>query len=145
MQSFLRFSPPEYRMIARLCRPLNPTDFPPHKLRRFLVEALYSRHLALAERLAHLQPGQLLILHRHFWGVPRPDGQNSLTPPEVKAFIDVFGPLLRHSRFTRPLKWALVRHLLEGDPELARKIRGLTPEQFEKLCRQVKGRLAGEA
>jgi hypothetical protein len=144
MQTFLRFSRPEYRILARLCRPLNTTDFPPHKLRRFLVGALYGRHLALAERLAHLKPGQLLILHRHFWGVPRPDGQNSLTAPEVKAFLDVFGPLLRHSRFTRPLKQALVRHLLEGDPELAHKIHRLSPEQFEKLCQQVKGRLPGD-
>jgi hypothetical protein len=145
MQTFLRFSPAEYDAIALVCRPLDPNRFPPHKLRRLLVEALGRSQPALAERLAHLKPVQVLILHQHFWGTPRPAGQECLTAREVEALTDAFGPLLLHCRFARPLKQALVRHLLRGASDLAEKVHRLSLAEFEKLCQQVKGRLGGDA
>jgi hypothetical protein len=142
MAAYLRFTPSDYDAVARLCRPVDPGRHPPHELQRLLVGALHGSHPGLSERLARLDPGQLRLLYEHFCGWPPFPPHDPLTEPEITALAEAYGPLLRHVRSAWPLRRALVRHLLEGNPRLADKLRRLSHRQFEEVCRQLKGRLA---
>jgi hypothetical protein len=138
--SYLRFSPPEYDAIVRIALRLHAVPRQ-HALKHILITALAGSDPALAGRLSRLRPSELRVLHEHLWGRTRPTRQQPLTPEEVAALADAFGPLICHACFARPLKRALVCRLLEQSPALAEKVHHLRPEQFEALCQQLRQRL----
>jgi hypothetical protein len=137
---YLRFSPAEYWAIARVAARL---DAVPrlHALKRLFVTALNDTHPALAARVGRLKSRHLWVLYEHLWGRSGPFPPSSLTPQEISTLEEAFGPLLLHSRFRRPLKRALVRHLLEECPALADKLHALSPEQFDDLCEQIRQKM----
>jgi hypothetical protein len=138
VMDYVRFSRPHYEAIARVCRPLDPDAFPPHKLRRFLVDALAGTHPVLADRIAALPLGGVLLLHRHLWGKGRPAGSCGLTDEEVRAVAERFGPLLLTSRFGQALRRSLAVELAERTPDLAVKLDAMSREEFVSLCERVR-------
>jgi hypothetical protein len=139
--SYLRFAPAEYQAVTRVAARL---DAPPlHTLKKLLVAALAADEPALAARIGRLKAHHMRLLHEHLWSRPRHFPQCPLTPEEVVALVKAFGPLLMHSRFQRPLKRALVLHLLQESPELGHKLHALSPEEFAALCSQVRQSMRG--
>jgi hypothetical protein len=136
--SHLRFTPPEYETISRVCERLGPDGHQLRKLQRLLVASLASSSPALAERIAHLQPRHLSLLHYHFWGRPEPTRELHFTVEEIKVLADACGKLVFNARFAQSVRRALVPMLREASPFLAAKIQRLSQEELEALCALVK-------
>jgi hypothetical protein len=139
--SYLRLARAEYQAIVRVAARL---DVPPlHTLKKLLVTALADDEPVLAARIGRLKCHHMRLLHEHLWGRPRHFAQSPLTPEEVVTLVKAFGPLLMHSRFQRPLKRALVLHLLQESPELGHKLHALSPDEFAALCSHVRQSMRG--
>jgi hypothetical protein len=135
--SYLRFTPQEYQVLARICRRLGP-GCRLNAFRRSLMLALSNGRPGLLQKISRLHIHQLKILLDHFRHKNEPPGGHDLSPDEVRSLSQAFGPLLFHARFGVPLKRALVRHLVESAPDLAAKLHRLSQDQFEVLREQVK-------
>lgn len=133
--SFVRFTPREYRAIAEACRGLDLRRLRPADLRRQLAAAVEEALPALAERIARMGTHKLLLIAAHF----RPRRHEpALTPAELKALTEAFGPLLHEVRFARPLRRVMAQEVAPEAPNLAAKLYDLSPEEFQRLCERVR-------
>ena len=64
--SHLRFSPEEYHALCQVCGSLKLNRFPPHVLKRLLVQSLTTASPELAERIGRFQERELRIIRDHF-------------------------------------------------------------------------------
>ncbi len=64
---------------------------------------------------------------------------------EVQTLAAAWPALPLPSRFTRPLRQALILCLMAAHPKLARKVALLSGDGFDRLCEQFQGRPPGDA
>jgi hypothetical protein len=135
--SYLRLTPPEYRAIARLCRPLQLGDgfFP--KFKSFLVAALFESVPELAHRLALFRPSQLRLLFDHLRG-RHGQVECKLSREEFQALSEACQALASRHRFLHFYQDTLVRHLLGVRPGLADKVARMSPDQFWGLYERIR-------
>jgi hypothetical protein len=145
----LRFSPADYRSLCRSCPPPLPLGLDPRAFRRLLVTSLAEAHPSLAERIAALNGHQLRTLHDHFRGLAaagRPKGgRHGLSAQELTTVAEACESYLHPVRVLRYFRDALVGHLRDLFPGLARKLARLSERQFARLYEQVTRRSNGSA
>jgi hypothetical protein len=133
----LRFCPREYQALSALCRTSDLSNFRPYVFRRFLVCSLVDTQPVLAQRIALMSKEELLLLHQHLQGSQEPAETHGLSMDEMRLFAAAAGPLLGKTRFRRSLKGAFAQYFRKPYPDLAAKLKGLSQDQFEALCRQI--------
>jgi hypothetical protein len=137
--SHLRFTPDEYRTLSELCarQALNRRHQP--AFHRLLVASLRRADPALADRIARLSRDKVNLLYWHFRGqtpaAPAPPAQ--FTSQELRLVAEACVKVPFPVRFVRPFKEMLVELFEEELPALARKLAGLSGQQFERLYAQV--------
>jgi hypothetical protein len=143
----LRFSPADYRSLRRSCPPPLPTRLDTLAFKRLLVTSLAEAHPSLAERVAELSGQQLRILHHHFRGSATADApagaRQAFSPEELTTVAEACASVLHPVRFLRHFRDALVGHLRDFCPGLARKLARLSERQFARLYEQVTRRSNG--
>jgi hypothetical protein len=149
MDTYLRFTPEEYRGIARACRSAQFTDDSFPGFRRLLVESLARTLPDLAGRIARFPAYQLGILYEFLkeQRAVRAGGNGppacppcDLTAEELQAVAQVGEAFALPDRFRAAFKNFLVRKLWKSWPGLAGKLDRLSDGQLERLCRQIKAR-----
>jgi hypothetical protein len=145
----LRFSPADYRSLCRLCQARPPTGDDFAAFRRFLLDSLAETRPSLAERIAELDGHRLGILYDHFSKRAPADAargqRHRFSGEELQVLAEACEPFHGPVRFVRYLRVALVEHLRDLFPDLARKVARLSDRQFERLYKQVTGRPGGSA
>ena len=145
----LRFSPEDYRALGRLCQPLPATGGDLTALKRFLLDSLAGAHPSLAARIAGLDGHEMGILFAHFSDRAAADtargGRHGFSGEELRVVAEACASFLHPVRFVRHLRMALVGHLSDLFPHLARKLGRLSERQFERLYEQVTRRSDGSA
>jgi hypothetical protein len=145
----LRFSPKDYRALSRLCVPLPTPRDDLAAFRRFLIQSLADSRPALAERIAAFDGHKLGVLLDHFSDRAPADaprgGWRAFNGEELRVLAEACASFLHPVRFVRHLRMALVGHLSDLFPHLARKLAGLSERQFERLYENVTGRRGGSA
>jgi hypothetical protein len=145
--SYLRFSPAEYRAIARLCGPLDLRQPRLAAFQRFLADSLADTFPSLAARLAGFRRHQVKILYDHLRksADPAADVPPHFSAEELQTLAAACRPLWGHARFAGLFHRTLVRSLQDSSPGLARKLDLLTRSQFQALCERVQGQHRGSA
>jgi hypothetical protein len=147
--TWLCFSPKDYRALSRLCVPLPTARDDLAAFRRFLLESLADVRPALAERIAELDGHKIGVLLDHFSDRAPADAsrgrQHLFNGEELRVVAEACASFLHPVRFVRHLRMALVGHLSDLFPHLARKLARLSDRQFERLYEQVTGRGNGSA
>jgi hypothetical protein len=145
----LRFSPEDYRTLCRLCQPPLPTRLDSLAFKRLLVRSLAEAHPSLAERVAELSGQKLRVLHDHFKGRATADAaagaRHAFSPEELTTVAEACESYLHPVRVLRYFRGALVGHLRDFFPALARKLARLSKRQFARLYQQVTRRRDGSA
>jgi hypothetical protein len=145
----LRFSPEDYRALGRLCQPLPATGDDLTALKRFLLDSLAETHPPLAERIAGLDGHKMGILFDHFSERAPADApagaRHAFSGEELRVVAEACASFLHPVRFVRHLRMALVGHLSDLFPHLARKLARLSERQFERLYEHVTRRRDGSA
>ncbi len=145
--SYLRLTPAEYRAVRRECLYLDLARASLTAFRRRLVGALSEASPALAGKVAGLKRSQLRLLLEHFQApveAPRA-GIPGLTSDEWAAFTEACVSYPLPVRFVGLFRHMLVDLFREVSPGLARKLEGLTGQQFEVLYDQATERRSGPA
>jgi hypothetical protein len=145
--SYLRFTPAEYRAIARACRERDLMRLDLSTFHLLLAAALADARPDLADRIGGLSDGETLLLQQHLRtasaapGVARP----ALTPAELRTVTRLCAVAPATTRFAGVFRRLLLRHLRKSAPGLARKVARLSDAQFEELFRQAQRRRPGNA
>jgi hypothetical protein len=145
----LRFSPADYRSLCRFCQPPLPLGLDALAFTRLLVTSLAEAHPALAERVAGMSAQKLRILHDHFRGRATADApadaRNAFSRKELNTVAEACESFMRPVRVLRYFRRALVGHLSDFFPNLARKLARLSERQFARLYEHVTRRRDGSA
>jgi hypothetical protein len=141
--SYLRFTPADYRAVARACREhgLAPLDLP--TFRDLLAAALAADAPALAARVGGLDAGKTLLLQQHLRGKEPGAARPALTAAEWRTLGELCGAAPGATRFVGVFHRLLVRQLRKTAPGLARKLERLSPAQVERLYEQVRQQRRG--
>jgi hypothetical protein len=137
---YLRFSAPEHKAMADICRlhdlgRVNLTVFA-----CLLAIELTENWPQLSRRIDALTGGELRLLQERMPGHPGP----GFTAAEMRAIATARGPMPLTGRFIRPLRRHLLMELMKSCPKLARKVGRLSDDGFEWLCGQLQGRPVGD-
>jgi hypothetical protein len=155
--SYLRFTPDDYRLLARACRHVQLGGCSRAAFNRLLVESLSSSSPGLAQRIACLRRTELSLLYDHFRERLRPTaegdrqgsdvdgGEQGFTPGELRVIAEACLSAPFHVRFVRPFKRVLVELFQEAWPALAQKLARLSGSQFERLYEHACGQRRGSA
>ena len=136
--SYLRFTPDEYRTIARLCREHDLGGRHQPAFRRLLVEALRNACPALADRIARLGKAKLGVLYWHFRErTPTIRTRPQFTTQDLRLIVEACLTAPFRVRLVRPFKHVLIELFQEEWPALARKLARLSGHQFEELYEEV--------
>ena len=145
----LRFSPADYRSLCRSCQPPLPLSLDTLAFKRLLVTSLAEAHPSLAERVAELSGQKLRILHDHFKGRATADApagaRHAFSAEELATVAEACESFLHPVRVLGYFRGALVGHLRDFFPGLARKLARLSKRQFARLYEQVTRRRDGSA
>jgi len=144
--SYLRFTPHDFATLTSLCRQhrLGERNLPTFK--RLLVAALEAVAPELGRRVAGLRGSRLELLFHHFRDrtplLPRAEPPE-FTPEELVAVAEACQATPFPVRLVRPFKGVLIERF-EGEwPDLARKLRWLSGQEFELLYGQLGSRGEG--
>jgi hypothetical protein len=135
--TYLRFAPRDYWAVCRLlygfdlCRPLG-------DLKQFLVTGLAAKRPALAERVSRLDARELRVLREHFRRRRETQARHGLSSEEIRTVAEALRSPLMQSRSLLPVKEAVSGVLAKTSPNLGRKVRRMSLEDFEALYNEVR-------
>ncbi len=144
--AYIRFTPDDYDALRRICSPHLTHALHPRSFKRLLLSRLSTTRPALAERIAELSSRRLSILFDHFsrrHSAGAGGERHTFSGEELRVLADACEPFLAPVRFVRYLRMALADRLRDLFPDLARKVAGLSDEQFGRLYAQVTGQAGG--
>ena len=146
MQTYLRFTRPEFKAIARACRPLELTEDSFRSLKPFLIAALQPTKPELAQRIASLRTFQIGIIYQYLKdrreakpGLRRP-AEQAITHEEFGILEEAFRRIRLQTRFLSYARDVLVLQFRQDVPPLAAKLARLSEGQFERLCDRMQQR-----
>src|SRR5581483_1197225 len=152
IQTYLRFTPQEFRAISQACVSLDFGGDLFSGFKTFLIDSLSPRFPTLATRIAHIPRSHVGIIYEHLKGErasmvqPSQGLQGERDGPELhlsgedrKIVTRAAEFLWLHDECLPSFKVLLVRLVEERSPVLARRLARLTDHELEALCRQVQG------
>jgi hypothetical protein len=147
---YLRFTPEEYQLIWRACRPVSLADdlFP--IFQRFLVQSLLEKSPELAKKISQLRKYQIGIIYEYLKegrkagavpDTPPADGESyGLTLEDFQAVVQACGECVFGPRLLSAFRAFLVRRFKRTGPNLAAKVDRLSDGQLEGLYDLVQSR-----
>jgi hypothetical protein len=135
--SYLRFTPAEYRAVARVCRRLDLGSYNPPTFQRVLALALSDASPGLSDRVSRFGRGEVRLLYDHLRAKTR-DAQRPFPSEEWRKLGEACESVPATHRFAHQVQRAVIGHLRTASPGLCRKLARMSISQFVRLFDRVR-------